>query len=444
MNTCKSLFLTTLSLSLFSFSVQSQEVEISGEYKPRAEARHGVWQMRPADDRLDKASNLISQRARLNFYYNNKESKIRIGAQLQDVRTWGSTTSMNLDNPGGFDIHQFWGEILFSDKFTAKAGRQEISYDNQRIFGAVDWAQQARSFDALVLKLEDKSYKIHLGLSYNTDKDVAFKQPYTLNNYKALQYLWFNNKFSDAISGSFLFLNDGREYVVAGGSPDQAADRKIAYSQTTGAVLNYLPAPFGFSLEAYYQSGKNRFNSSLNAYDLRADLTYKLRQGWSLNGGAEALSGTDMINPDGKDRSFNPLYGTNHKFNGYMDYFYVGGRHQALNTAVGLSDIFLGVKYNKEKLYGELSLHKFGAMADIYANVTDPGTAMSKNLGWETDLVLGYRLSSELDIQGGFSFYKGTESLERLQQGTDSDKLNTWGFLQLTFRPVFFKSAGRR
>ncbi len=432
-------FIISFILLIVAGTASAQEFEIGAEYKPRAEMRRGVWRMRPADNRFDKTSNIISQRARLNFSYYNKESKIRLGAQLQDVRTWGSTTSMNLNNPGGFDIHQFWGEILFSDKFSAKLGRQEISYDNQRIFGAVDWAQQARSFDAIVLKLENKSLKAHVGLSYNMDADVAFRSPYSLNNYKSLQYLWINNKFDRSFSLSFLFLNDGREYTVEGGDNTVVSDRKIAYSQTAGIVLNYLPEPFGFSIEGYYQGGKNKNNKSLNAYDLRADLTYKLGDGWSLNGGSEVLSGTSMINESGKDRSFNPLYGTNHKFNGYMDYFYVGGRHQTSNMAVGLSDIFLGVKYSKEKIYGELNFHKFGAMANVYRDINNSGSNMKKNLGLESDFIIGYRMSSELDLQGGFSFYKATESLEILQAGTDAGKLNTWGFMQVTFKPTFFK-----
>ena len=35
-----------------------------------------------------------------------------------------------------------------NEKFAFKVGRQEINYDDARIFGNVDWAMQARSHDA--------------------------------------------------------------------------------------------------------------------------------------------------------------------------------------------------------------------------------------------------------------------------------------------------------
>lgn len=438
MNARFTFYLSLILGIIYAQQALSQEFEISGEYKPRAEVRNGVWKMRPADDSYDKAFNVISQRARLNFNYANKDSRLRFGAQLQDVRTWGSTPSMNVDNPNSFDIHQFWGEILFTDNFSAKVGRQEISYDTQRIFGAVDWAQQARSFDALVFKLEDatKGFRGHLGLSYNTKNDAStIKQPYDIANYKSLQYLWLNKKFNKSVSGSFLFLNNGWEYTVDGGQATVPADRKIAYSQTIGAVIDYTPAPFGFIVEGYYQTGKNTVNRSLAAWDVRADLNYKLGNGWTLNGGAEWLSGNDQNSTDNKDHAFNPFYGTNHKFNGYMDYFYVGGRHQAAGVNVGLADYFIGTKYTKDKLYGELTLHKFGSMGDIF----DASAAkMTSNLGVEGDMILGYRFSKEIDFQGGFSVFSGSSSLERLQAGTDNGKLNTWGFLQITIKPTFF------
>jgi hypothetical protein len=34
-----------------------------------------------------------------------------------------------------------------TEAFSMKLGRQEVIYDNSRIFGNVDWAQQGRSHD---------------------------------------------------------------------------------------------------------------------------------------------------------------------------------------------------------------------------------------------------------------------------------------------------------
>jgi len=61
------------------------------------------------------------------------------------VGVWGETGTLSKSDINGTAIHEAWGEILFSEKFSIKAGRQEIIYDDHRMFGSVDWAQQGRS-----------------------------------------------------------------------------------------------------------------------------------------------------------------------------------------------------------------------------------------------------------------------------------------------------------
>ncbi|MDZ7608893.1 MAG: hypothetical protein U5K79_25710 [Cyclobacteriaceae bacterium] len=55
---------------------------------------------------------------------------------------------------------------------------------------------------------------------------------------------------------------------------------------------------------------------------------------------------TDLT--DTNDKSFNPLYGTNHKFYGYMDYFYVGNSHGQVGngTTSGLIDLIKNLILN--------------------------------------------------------------------------------------------------
>ena len=53
----------------------------------------------------------------------------------------------------GFDLHQGYLEArdLFVPCFNVRAGRQEISLGEERLIGAVDWTQNARSLDGAVL-----------------------------------------------------------------------------------------------------------------------------------------------------------------------------------------------------------------------------------------------------------------------------------------------------
>ncbi|WP_435524488.1 alginate export family protein [Chryseobacterium indoltheticum] len=88
----------------------------------------------------------ISSRVRLgiDYYYKNLE----IYMSAQDVRTWGEASSTSSKNQN-FTLNEAWAKYKFSEKFSLKLGRQILAYDNERLIGALDWAMQGRSFDAL-------------------------------------------------------------------------------------------------------------------------------------------------------------------------------------------------------------------------------------------------------------------------------------------------------
>ncbi len=49
--------------------------------------------------------------------------------------------------------------------------------------------------------------------------------------------------------------------------------------------------------------------------------------------------------------AFTPLYGTNHKFNGWMDYFYVGNH----GSSIGLQDINAKILVNFNNFFVTLN-----------------------------------------------------------------------------------------
>ena len=86
---------------------------------------------------------------------NGTLGRAAVRVSVQDVREWGSET----DSLGDFaadalDVHEAWGQFSFGehDAWQVRAGRQELVLDGQRLIGAVDWAQQARSFDGLLVR----------------------------------------------------------------------------------------------------------------------------------------------------------------------------------------------------------------------------------------------------------------------------------------------------
>ena len=160
-------------VALLSVPSFAQEFNLSGEIRPRYENRYGFSSLR---SEADKAGNFISQRSRINFDFKNEKMIFKV--TVQNVRFWGDTSTLSLDDTG-IAFQQAWGEAIISEKFSLKLGRQTIAYDNERIFGGNAWAQQARSHDAFKFKIRpNQQHKIDLGVAYNADKQTNRNELY--------------------------------------------------------------------------------------------------------------------------------------------------------------------------------------------------------------------------------------------------------------------------
>jgi hypothetical protein len=410
---------TTFSLILFfSLTVAYAQFTVDAELRPRFEYRHGYKTLFP--DNTDPAA-FISQRTRLNFDY--KSEKLHFYLSPQDVRVWGDVPQLNIADENGFSLHQAWGEILLVTDLSLKIGRQEIIYDDQRFFGNVGWAQQGRSHDAVIVKFEPNYLKLHFGGAYNQDKESLTGNILTTNTYKSLQYLWVHKDW-EKLSASFLFLNNGLQYV------DEMDENKneTRYSQTGGVHIKAKVNKFIFSSNLYYQFGKDVSNNDLSAYLLALEVNYPATENLNIGLGGELQSGNDYgIPTNGENKAFNPLYGTNHKFNGVMDYFYVGNH----SNNVGLMDLYGNVKYSiNKKANINLALHQFFAPVKI-----DDG--VSKNLGFEMDLVTSQKISEYVSVQAGYSQYFASKGI-KIVKNSFNGNTNNWAWVMLTIDPVLF------
>ncbi len=121
------------------------------------------------------------------------------------------------------------------------------------------------------------------------------------------------------------------------------------------------------------------------------------------------------------------MYGTNHAFNGHMDYFYVGNH---INS-VGLNDVYLKYAYKKEKFGFTGHLHYFAPAGKISAD--------AKNyLGTELDLGVSYAVQPNAVLSAGWSVMFAGEGMELLKGG-DHTTGQHWGFIMLAVTPTFFQ-----
>ena len=415
----KQLILTVI-LSFIVLSNFAQQFDLSAEIRPRYENKHGVKSLLTTDA---DGSNFISQRTRLNFGFKNE--KLKAYVSFQNVRVWGDVGTLSSDDEATA-LHQAWAEAIMSKKVSLKLGRQEIVYDDHRIFGSVGWAQQARSHDAFLFKYTpNEKSRLDIGLALNADSQSGIDNLYSdAAGYKSFQYAWYHGDFNK-FGLSFLLLNTGIEYL------DTDNEQTVDYVQTIGPRLTYKHGKFNANGAFYFQTGKSEA-SDVNALYYSANLGYKISDAFLAGLGYEYLSGKDQNDTDAEIKSFAPLFGTNHKFNGWMDYFYVGNHAES----VGLTDISATLSYKKDKFSAKLIPHIFSAAADIY----DGSQKMDNNLGTEIDLVFGYKIASDIMLNAGYSKMFATDSMEALKGG-DKDENNSWAWLMFTFKPKLFSSV---
>lgn len=402
-------FLSLLAGILFFLPEVSGQFSLNGEFRPRTEFSRGYKSLAAENQKMSVAT---SQRTRLNALFATEPVQAKLS--LQDVRYWGSQPQSVANEDYAVSVHEAWAEVKLAEKLSLRAGRQELVYDDHRIFGNVGWVQQARSHDLALFKIEG-DIKLHLGIAHHENSDITNNLYRGPDAYKDMQFLWFNKKWENT-GLSLLYLNNGVPVLV---SPEKEENR---YSQTFGGRATHSFNELSLAANFYFQTGKHVSDKSINAANFLIEANLKN----GISAGFEYLSGNSYDKSD-KVYAFTPLYGTNHKFNGFMDYFYVGNHINSF----GLNDLYLRYEYKKEKFGFDGHLHYFASAGKI--------SAEAKNyLGTEIDLGISYAVQPNAVLSAGWSVMLAGESMELLKGG-DYATGQHWGYIMLTVTPAFVK-----
>ncbi|SNR62293.1 Alginate export [Lutibacter agarilyticus] len=410
-------------LVLFTISSKAQ-FSIDAELRPRTEYRHGFGTLIAKDAEPGYG---ISTRARLNFGY--KADAYEIFMSMQDVMVWGENRQiLPKDLNNSFAIFQAWANIKLGENMSTKLGRQVLSYDDQRIMGGLDWAQQGRNHDAILLKYNKNKFLFDLGFAFNQDYDniSGFQSSdntyYTKGffSYKTMQYGYFKNTWGD-FSGSLLLLNNGFQNYDVLDNQDG-----ISNLQTFGVHLNYGKKLLGVAGNLYMQTGERQGEIDVKgAYLASLDFTFKTNTLVNFGLGAEIISGND--GDAGETGAFFPLYGTNHKFNGFMDYFYVGNHA----NSIGLVDFHVSANF---------TLNKKSSLLVKVLNFSGEQELLSgeKSLGTELDIVYALKLNG-FTFKAGYSQMFESDGMYELKGLDKNLAANTqnWAWAMLVFKPKF-------
>jgi hypothetical protein len=418
------------------------QLMISGQLRTRTELRDGQGTPSVRDT---AAAFFTSQRTRLTVGF--KAHRLKFHTTMQDVRVWGQDAStlnrITSATYNGLMFHEAWGELNLADTssvmkdLTLKIGRQELVYDDVRLLGNLDWLQQGRRHDAAVLKFINKDWTFHAGAGFNQN---AERRSNTVFNgvpagyaagtngistlYKSMQFLYVARKMKWG-SGSFLFFKDdfSRFHFAAMDS----LKRNPVYEQntwkryTTGLYLNgTIFSKLNINASAYYQGGRYRDGANRNDYLLSLATLYATGKKFSLGPGIDITS-----------RRFDPLYGTPHKFWGYMDYFYVADGF----GSNGLVDAYVRMRYKAaESLMLSFDTHHFS----LPNGITDEANVeMSRQLGTELDLTFIWTTTKQIAIEGGMCSMFGTPTLtsKNVKNVPDADRVSSWAYLMISLKP---------
>ncbi|WP_018615532.1 alginate export family protein [Segetibacter koreensis] len=420
------------------------QLSLSAQLRTRTELRDGQGSPLPTGA---APAFFTSQRTRLNVGYNMY--RLKFGVTLQDVRVWGQDVSTinrttTADN-NSLLLHEAWAEILLTDTIvknkalSLKIGRQELVYDDQRLIGNLDWLQQGRRHDAAVLKYETKGWMVHLAAAFNQNKEnvsgtIYNSTPagnYTSSTnggtmYKSMQFLYVGKKLKNG-NASFLFFTDQFSKYSTDSVNNKTYQQGSWGRATTGFYVNNTFNKVGVTGSAYYQFGKTATSQKLSAVLLSAFAQYGFSKKINAGVGVDYTSGGSKGTTS---NTFDPLYGTPHKFWGLMDYFYAANPF----GKGGLTDYYLKAKYKaSDKFSLATDLHQFSSATSI-------GTGDNKkNFGQELDITGSYTLTKQIGIEAGYAHFFATPLLTSatIKNVTNGKTSANWAYVMINIKPDF-------
>lgn len=440
-----------ITLLIFGQNVANAQLTATGQIRTRTEARGGQGTLLQDGK---KGTLFTSQRTRLNVGFTGYRYKIY--TSLQDVRVWGQDASTinrtSTEATNGLLLHEAWGEIMLLDtlssiqNFSLKAGRQEIAYDDQKVLGSLDWLQQARRHDAIVLKFANKGWIADLGVAFNQRKELqtgttyeAWIGPATTiypagtnaigHAYKSFQYAYVGKKFFFGDLSFLFFKDDFQKFTGTATAP--AFTDGVNSRTTTGFYYNVNPTrKINLNGSVYYQGGHDKTGKTIDAKLASLTATYQVGRKLNFGAGADYLSGNDGTKGAGQNNQFDPLYGTPHKFWGSMDFFYVASPF----GTNGLLNYYAKAKYAaSDKLNLFLDVHGFQTAAKIAGE-------KDQYLGTEIDFKGNYKFTKLINMEFGYSVMGAKDTFAGLK-GVVNPKLTAqWAYFMLNITPNFLNT----
>ena len=421
-------------LLLSAGALAQNTITVDASFMTRGEIRRGALPAGTKDGEDGVGpdfANFSVERTMLGFDYTGEGLEVRLTAQHSG--TWGSKEG------GSFNVYEAWTKLSSKPGFFVKVGRQNISYDDQRIFGSDNWSMTGMSHDALKAGYEGHGHKIHLLGAYNQNPENMNGGTFFtggLQPYKAMEAAWYHYDIPKTNIGvSLLFMNAGMQ----GGEKD--LDEKTYQQQIYGTYISFTPKKWNVEAAYYRQGGYDETSLPIDAWMGSLKVTYNHSDKLTLYSGFDYLSGDSyfatpaegqvgMVRHD-KIRGFSSIYGSHHKFYGAMDFFYVTAYYRGFTP--GLENAFAGITWKPwKKFTTDLSYH--------YLTTATQLENARKALGYEFEFSASYAVHKDAKLSVGCSYMRGTETMVILKRTSGNRQLQ-WGWVMLSVTPRLFSNG---
>ncbi len=409
----------------------AQEFTADIEIRPRMEIRNGF--KTPILEGQDPAA-FVEQRSRLALNFSDAPVSVRL--VMQDVRVWGNHSQIYKTEANLSNVFEAWARYRFTHNWMMQFGRMQLDYDNARFMGNLDWAMQGRSHDALLVRHTNAQLRLTVDAAATWNQAGIIEPghltgnvyPLGAANNKTMQFLWVNKKY-DRTEVSVLLHNDGR----------QLANQSMAWLQTFGTYIRHQFGDYLLQSDAYLQTGKDAFGNDVSAHFLGFDSSRKV-DNFALSLGLDFSSGTES--ESAKNKSFMPLYGTNHKFYGFMDYFHVGNpfRQPTGGFDVGFANVYQKLNWSAlEEVSLALNVHQFIAHRDVVDAVS--GDILNPYLGTELDFLVTWRPAPATSFTAGYSVMSQNDTMNAIKGAGSPKSHQSWAFVMFRIAPRVFSSG---
>jgi hypothetical protein len=283
------------------------------------------------------------------------------------------------------------------------------------------------------------------GTNGATQQYKSFVSVYVSKKIKRTKFslLFFNDNFGkyrvDSVGTPSQGYVYGRRFAKTGATDVydySGTSNRYTYGLMIQQVIKENPVFGKLDVQAawYKQAGEDRDAVTMDAFHYTIAVNWQRKQ-LGLTAGYDVLSGNDAVSVSGNNNRFDPLYGTPHKFWGYMDYFYAGTG----SPAGGLRNAYLKTKYMVKKLSASMDIHFFSLHRDMKK---ENDAVIDKNLGTEIDWQFSYTMNRFANIEFGYSIMETTSSMPFAKAQAASDnaaaifrKSANWLYLMIRFSP---------